>query len=266
MSNKDNRDNWNKLSNYYQSSTRISLNDIHYAPYGPGEKSLKIIGNVKNLEVLDIGCGGGQNSIVLKKWGAKRVVALDQSDKQLDYARNLAKEQKIDINFIQGDMEDLSRFKGTDFDLVFTSHAITYVNNMKKVFSEVFRVLKQDGHFVMCTLHPMMSVIWDAMEEESLEKINSYFDKEREFWSWSDKEGKKIASFGSTYPKFETILNGLIETGFKLEKIAEPKGFTLEEVQSLGNEVPYRDETIINEKFIKIYQKIPFSLIISAKK
>ncbi|OLS26109.1 MAG: putative methyltransferase YcgJ [Candidatus Heimdallarchaeota archaeon LC_3] len=266
MSNKANRDSWNKLSNYYQSSNRISLNDIHYAPYGPGEKSLKVVGDVKNLEILDMGCGGGQNSIVLKKWGAKKVVALDQSDEQLNYAKNLAKENKMNIHFVQGNMEDLSIFIAANFDLVFTSHDITYVTDMKKVFFEVFRVLKSKGRFVMCTLHPMMSVIWDAVEKDSFDKINNYFEKKREFWSWNNKEGKKISSFGSTYPKFETILNGLIEAGFKIEKIVEPKGFTLEQVKDLGNKVPYRDETMINEKFIEINQKIPFSLIISSLK
>jgi len=266
LSNEKNRKSWDLLSNYYQSSTFISLEDVHYGPYSPGEKSLKVIGDVTGLDLLELGCGGGQNAIVLKKWGAKTVKALDQSTKQLKYARKLASSHNVTIEFIQGSMEDLSMLYDTSVDLIISSHALTYVEHLQNVFAESYRVLREKGRIVICILHPLMPVVWEAMEEGRFEKVRSYFSNERDIWSWEDNEGKKIASFGSTYYRFEQIFNGLINAGFQVERIIEPPGYSLEEVQELGELVPYQNADKIDTKFISINQKIPFSLIVSAVK
>jgi len=84
------RKGWNIVSKGYQEKTRISLEDVHYGPTSPGELELKLLGNVKEKHVLEVGCGGGQNSIVLAKWGAKPV-GLDVSEEQIKYAKQLAR-------------------------------------------------------------------------------------------------------------------------------------------------------------------------------
>lgn len=257
---------WDLLSDYYQSTTFISLKDVHYGPYSPGEKTLKVIGDVSGLNVLELGCGGGQNAIVLAKWGAKTVKALDQSTKQLEYARKLASSQNVEIEFLQGSMEDLSILNDASVDLIVSSHALSYVEHLQNVLVESFRVLREAGRIVICILHPLMPVVWEAMEEGKFDKIRSYFSNERDSWSWEDKEGRKIASFGSTYYRFEQIINRLITAGFQIERIVEPPGYSIEEVQELGDTVPYQNADKIDTKFIAINQKIPFSLIVSAVK
>jgi len=73
---------WNIISRSYQEETRISLEDVHYGPISPGESELKLLGKVKDKDALEIGCGGGQNAIVLSKWGA-RSMGLDISEEQI---------------------------------------------------------------------------------------------------------------------------------------------------------------------------------------
>ncbi len=264
MSNEHNRESWNRLSDYYQKTTRISLDDVHYGPYSPGEKELQVIGAVKGLEILELGCGGGHNSIVLAKWGAKNVKGLDQSETQLDYAKRLAKSQNVTVDFIRGNMEDLSEFGNDSYDLIITSHALSYVEHPQKVFMETARVLREKGRIVICVLHPMMIVIWEALKEKSWEKIRCYFSEERDMWDWENQEREIIASFGSTYFRFEQIINGLISAGFSIERIVEPVGYTFDEVKELGESIPYQNAHEIDRKFIEINQKIPFSLIVSA--
>jgi ubiquinone/menaquinone biosynthesis C-methylase UbiE len=266
LSNDKNRVSWNLLSDYYQKTTLISLEDVHYGPYSPGEKTLMVIGDVKGLDVLELGCGGGQNAIVLAKWGAKTVKALDQSSNQLEYARNIAITQNVEIEFLEGSMEDLSMVNDNSVDLIVSSHALSYVENLENVLTESYRVLRKPGRIVICILHPMMPVVWEAMEEGSFKKIRSYFSDERDIWDWEDKDGQKIASFGSTYFRFEQIINGLITAGFQIDRIVEPLGYTLEEVKKLGEAVPYQNGEEIDTKFISINQQIPFSLIVSAVK
>jgi cyclopropane fatty-acyl-phospholipid synthase-like methyltransferase len=93
---------WNIISRDYQKKTLISLEDVHYGPISSGELELKVLGNVKGKAVLEIGCGGGQNAIVLNKWGA-RSVGLDISDEQIRFARKLAKREGVKIPFYVGD-------------------------------------------------------------------------------------------------------------------------------------------------------------------
>lgn len=266
MSNEENRLSWNRLSEYYQANTYISLDDVHYGPYMPGEKDLNIIGEVTGLNCLELGCGGGQISIVLAKWGA-RVVGLDISENQLDFAQRLAKSANVNVTFIRQDMEDLSLFKDHSFDLVISVHAISYVGSVDNVFLETFRVLRTPGKFVLCILHPIQFVLWEALEENSLEKVYSYFSSTRDYWDWEDDEKQKIATFSQRYLRFEQLINGLIGKGFVLDRIIEPKGYSFKQLQEMNlKTVPYHDKNVINEKFVRVSQIIPFSLIISAKK
>jgi len=267
MSNEENRISWNKLSDYYQTHTIISLEDVHYGPYAPSEKHLKLLDDVKGKDCLELGCGGGQISIVLAKWGAKSVTGLDISEEQLLHAQTLASREKVQINFIRKDMEDLSlAFSNDSFDLIISVHAISYVDDIQKVFHESFRVLRNKGQFLICVLHPIQFVLWEALEEYNFEKIYPYFKESRDIWDWEDENKKKIVSFGQRYRRFEELVNTLINSGFLIERIVEPKGFSKDQLQiSNFKDIAYYDKKI-NEKFIRVNQIIPFSLIISCRK
>ena len=267
MSNKENQISWNRLSEYYQSSRYISLNDVHYGPYSPGEQYYKLLGDVKGLKCLELGCGGGQNSIVLKKWGAGEVVGLDISEKQLEYAQSLAEKENVDVTFIRENMENLSRFNDNYFDLVISVHAISYVENINRVISEAYRVLQTEGKFVFCSLHRFHPVIWEAIEEQSFDKISSYFSDARDTWDWIDENNQHVATFNQTYHRFEEWINVLIETGFVIKRVIEPRGYSKEQLHTMDpNEVPYYDKGELHEKFINTGQIIPFALIISSVK
>ncbi len=270
MSNKKNEESWDHLSEFYQTHKKISLENVHYGPFGPGEKELRVIGDVEGLDVLELGCGGGQNSIVLAKWGAKSVTALDQSKKQLEYAKKLAKSQGVKIRFLKGNMEDLFMLDDASFDLIVSSHAMNYVEDLPRVFSEVARVLRKNGRIVTCMGHPIMHLLWEALEEGSIDKVNNYFDEKRKIWDWQDEKGAKIATFEDTAYRFEEIINGIISVGLTIERVLEPPGYTEAQIEKLGeNKVPYQDTDYDNEaihRFININQKIPFSLIVSAIK
>ena len=56
----------------YESTWEISVDDIHYGWLAQGENSLGLLDdvNLSNANVLDIGCGLGQNLISFEKRGA----------------------------------------------------------------------------------------------------------------------------------------------------------------------------------------------------
>lgn len=266
MSNKINKESWDRLSEHYQSKTKISLDDVHYGPYGPGEKKLQVIGDVSGLDVLELGCGGGQNSIVLAKWGAKSVTGVDQSSKQLEYAQRLAESQKVNVRFIQGNMEELSMLEDNSFDLIVSSHAMNYVVNLPKVFTESARVLRPNGRLVTCMGHPIMHLLWEALEEKSFDRIGNYFSNKRLVWDWTFDNGTRIGPFEDTAYRFEDILNGLISAEFSIDRVIEPQGYTKDQLNILGEDEIAFYPVPSNDKFIRVNLQIPFSLIISARK
>ncbi len=265
--NRRNEDAWDSLSDYYQANTRISLENYHYNPYGPGDNELKVIGDVTGLDVLEVGCGGGQNSIVLSKQGAKSVTGLDQSVQQLDYARELAKQEHVEVSFLKSDMEKMSMLEDSSYDLIVSSHAMNYASDIHAVFRESYRVLRFEGRIITCMAHPVWLVVGEALEENDISKIANYFQSERETWEWHEYRGKKIGNFETTPWTLGDIINGLIDVGFIVQRIDEPKGYTFDEVNNLPlDAVPYRDKLYTPKKFIRANTIVPNSIIITAMK
>src|SRR5262245_30312143 len=78
----------------------------------------RIIGHRRNLRILDAGAGTGRFSIPLAQAG-HALTHLDISPRMLDAARKQAEQKGItSVTFVQGNVEDLSRFPDGAFDLV----------------------------------------------------------------------------------------------------------------------------------------------------
>ncbi|MFX1506775.1 MAG: class I SAM-dependent methyltransferase [Promethearchaeota archaeon] len=265
-----NQESWNTISRSYQNENRISLDDVHYGPAAPGERALKLLGDVKGKKILEIGCGGGQNSIVLSKWGAE-VIGLDISEVQLEHANSLAKEEGVSVKFLQGRMEDLSRFENGIFDIVTSSHAIGYADDLRAVYKETARVLKPGGFLVFCFEHPIWLTVGPALEDQDFNKVQNYFDKNRDVWDWPCFDGT-TATFNQGNWSINEIVNECVNAELQIERIAEPQGYDLANMDEKAiRKIPYISavedtyEEYIN-KFVPVIRIIPFSLIIKAIK
>lgn len=96
-----------------------------------------------NGKCLDLGCGIGQYSKVLMKYGYD-VMSADISS----IALNKVKEFNNNIAMI--DMREELPFKNDEFDLVFANLSIHYFSDSetKKLMAEIKRILKKDGLFI----------------------------------------------------------------------------------------------------------------------
>jgi len=254
---------WNRISRGYQEKTRISLEDVHYGPISPGESELKLLGEVKGKDILEVGCGGGQNTIVLAKWGA-RSVGLDISEEQIKYARKLAKNNKVDVSFYVGNMEDLSMFENESFDIVLSSCAIGYSHDPKQVFHEVFRVLQKGGLFVFCVVHPIASRGRKIRYgKRRMWGLGSYFDRRRRTWTW--KIGKNVAKFYGYHRTLQDWFNSLVSTGLTVDRILEPEPYRLNEMPEAEREkIPYFEEGYLKD--YEVWRRTPFTLLFQARK
>ncbi len=107
--------------------------------------TLDLLGDIKGKKILDCGCGRGHISVMLAKRGAI-VKSFDMSDKDLETARLLAKENNVEIEFSKLPFEKLS-YEDESFDLAIGTFIIHHIN-VPLATTELQRVLKPGARAV----------------------------------------------------------------------------------------------------------------------
>ena len=119
--------------------------------YGCGSP---IPNRMNGCTVLDLGCGTGRDVYVVSKLVGKsgRVIGIDMNDDQLAVAEKYKEEmaQKwgfSNVEFRKGFIEDLASagIEDTSVDVVISNCVINLSPDKKRVFSEIWRVLKDGG-------------------------------------------------------------------------------------------------------------------------
>jgi len=107
---------------------------------------LEFLPQRKYSKILDVGCGDGRSTIPLTKI-AETVYGIDSSKKQIEYLKS--KHIKNIIAEV-GDINHLP-FEHNFFDLVISLSVVEHIprNELAQVFSEVKRVLKPNGIFMV---------------------------------------------------------------------------------------------------------------------
>ena len=117
-----------------------------------------------NTPTLCLAGAGGQQAPILAAIGAI-VTVFDNSPKQLEQDRMVAERDGLDIQCVEGDMADLSRFDDASFDLIFHPCSNTFVSNVIPVWRECFRVLKPGGTLLSGFTNPVRYIFDDERKE-----------------------------------------------------------------------------------------------------
>lgn len=99
------------------------------------------------MKVLDVACGTGNQSIPAAKAGAE-VTAVDIAPNLLEQARARAKSEGLNIQFVEGDAEQLPQSDGS-FDLVMSMFGAMFAPRPEAVASELLRVCRPGGVIAM---------------------------------------------------------------------------------------------------------------------
>ena len=262
-----NRQGWDTISAHYQASTRISTDDVHYGNMAPGERALRLLGDVSGRRVIEIGCGGGQNSIALARWGAT-CIGVDPSPAQIAHARQLARESGVDVRFVEGMAEDLSAFPDGHFDIALSSYAFDYVTDLRQAYGEAWRVLKPGGLLVFCLSHPWFQAVgwYLAGDPDCPEPLNYSAWPDFEEWDWTYEDGTAARMRGHLRTLAQ-IVNELVETGFVVEQLVEQ---AIADVASASPEelarIPYVGPFDGDSQEYQVLRKLPRTLIIRARR
>jgi len=125
-------------------------------------------------KALDVGCGEGYNSIILKKKGYY-VIGIDIDERMLELSKNRCdKIKKVDVR------KGLP-FKDESFDFILACDVLEHIHNPKFLLKEIYRILKKDKKAIIRMpngpldifgkgwnhVHYLSAKEWDKMIEDS---------------------------------------------------------------------------------------------------
>ncbi|KPU63358.1 hypothetical protein EP1X_03185 [Thermococcus sp. EP1] len=189
--------------------------------------------DVKPQKILDIACGEGTFAVEMAKRGFQ-VVGVDISEEMLKFAKEKAKNENVNVEFICGDMRSL------DFDEEFDLATCWYdslnylltLEDLEKAFTGVYSALKKGGLFIfdMNTKYGL-AIGWtrrpcyiDQETEDVFEIHQASYDFE------SDIATLKITGF---------IKEG--ETWTRIDEEHKEKAYTLREIRECLKRVGFKE-------------------------
>ena len=105
---------------------------------------------LKNIKVLDIGCGGGLLCEPLSRLGAT-VTGIDASEKNIEIAKLHAKEMGLKINYENSAPEKLKSME--KFDVVLNMEVIEHVSNIELFIENCSKLTEKNGIMFVATIN-----------------------------------------------------------------------------------------------------------------
>lgn len=137
---------------YYAALRQKELKNGEKLPHRFVEKPAmeSLLPSLINKYILMLGCGSGEESVMLEKHGAVNMVGIDLSAESI----RLASESYPKYHFVVSDMHHLD-FPDAEFDFVHSSLIIHYSADPLSVYKEIYRILKPNGTLQFSVGHPM---------------------------------------------------------------------------------------------------------------
>ncbi len=114
------------------------------------KKVIKIVSDANAKKIIDIATGTGDLAIMLAEINPEKIVGLDLSPGMLEVGKKKVTDKNLDqvIEMVLGDSENLP-YKDGSFDAATVGFGVRNFENLEKGLSEIHRVLKPGGSFVV---------------------------------------------------------------------------------------------------------------------
>lgn len=182
---------------------------------------LRMLGIKKGEAILDLACGQGYFSRLMKDSGAV-VTGVDLSKELI--AR--ATEKSTDIVYTVASAHD-TKLKKESFDKVVTVLAFENIKNIDETIAEINRVLKKEGAFFLVLLHPAFRIPqysdwgFDAKKELQYRQIDKYLSEIKiDIEQNPHKGGKKTVST-TFHRSLQWYMKSFKKNGFVVASIEE---------------------------------------------
>ena len=124
---------------------------------------------LKELKILDIGCGGGLLCEPLNRLGAT-ITGIDPSNDNIEVAKLHSKEMNLDIKYIRSATENLNLIN--DFDVILNMEVVEHVSNTNLFIKNCSKLVKKNGIMFVATINKnLKSYIFAILGAEYILKL-----------------------------------------------------------------------------------------------
>ncbi len=176
------------------------------------KKILKMVSEKNPNQILDIATGTGDLAILMASTKADKIIGLDISAGMLEVGKQKIADKKLSdkIEMILGDSENIP-FEDNSFDAVTVAFGVRNFENLEKGLSEILRVLKPNGIFVILeTSVPEKFPFkqgYSIYTKKIMPLIGKLFSKDKVAYQY-------LADSASIFPYGERLNNILTKIGF----------------------------------------------------
>jgi ubiquinone/menaquinone biosynthesis C-methylase UbiE len=118
---------------------------------------MNLVGDTRGMAVLDVACGEGFYTRMIRQRGAARVTGVDLSHGMIDLARAQEARYQLGIEYLVADARELPNTG--QFDLAVAAYLLNYartINELQAMCHGIARSLKSGGRFVTVNCNPAM--------------------------------------------------------------------------------------------------------------
>ena len=197
------------------------------------KKVLQIVNKSNPITILDIATGTGDLAILMSKTTANTIIGLDISAGMLEVGVKKIKAKNLSntIEMILGDSENMP-FDDNYFNAITVAFGIRNFENLEKGLSEILRVLKPNGTFVILeTSVPDKMPYKQGYEFYSkniLPLVGKLFSKDTEAYGY-------LSESAAAFPYGEKLNNILRKIGF-IDCVALPQTFGVATIYSASKQ------------------------------
>ena len=105
---------------------------------------------IKNLNILDLGCGGGLTCEPLSRLGAK-VTGIDFIEENINIAKQHAIQSNLSINYIKQDLEKMEL--NQKFDMILLLEVLEHIDDWHLIIKKIKKNLKPKGKIIISTIN-----------------------------------------------------------------------------------------------------------------
>ena len=218
---------WNSLSQYWDN--RMGDEGDWYYKNIVYPAIFKLIGDLNDLKILDVGCSTSCLSRSLAKRGAI-VIGIDSSPEMLKFALDRENNTPLNIRYYCIDIKKLSNHLKEKFNFIITNFTLQDVEDFESILKELRRYILANGKLIISLEHPVIGIFNELHVTTKREwidcnkKSKNYLDifsrykkckKVKIFW-------KKDLSSITFYRTFEEYTNALYNSNFVISRILEP--------------------------------------------
>lgn len=171
------------------------------------------LGDIAGKRILHLQCNTGADSILLARKGA-RVPGVDLVPENIGFARKLAQEFAVDVEFIQSDVLKLDQVHVGQYDIVLTTDGVLgWLPDLEQWGRVIGKFLQPDGFFYLHDAHPFFLIFdEDGLKEGKLVPRYPYYqaeaDEEMEICGYASPTRETVNYYWNH--KLSDIINGLL--------------------------------------------------------